>query len=323
MKNFLTAFFIFLIWSFFGLWVYSWVQEKDVAIKGVPEKHVKKVIDNLKNKDDFKNTVQDSVITNSIDKDSTSSKTSALNTLRIINENGEPVFLFSEAISTFKDSIVLIIPDTIQKYTTKIKKYCINKPKQELHVLSFYSPLEGVMDPNIGIQRGNEIKKALLEVGVSSEKIVIKSIIKNVKFTENDTLKNCISFIFKPLNLNRVEEFKSLKKITKNIYPTFSENGILANQELYDLLNEINNLRNQFPDLKIQIIGHTDSIGNPIDNYNVGLKYARQVRWFLIAKGGLNKNQIVATSKGESEAIESNKTKKGRELNRRIEVIIN
>ncbi len=27
MKNFFVAFLVFLVWSFFGLWIYSWLQD--------------------------------------------------------------------------------------------------------------------------------------------------------------------------------------------------------------------------------------------------------------------------------------------------------
>ena len=33
MKNFLTAFSVFIIWSVFGLWIYSWIQPESIAAK--------------------------------------------------------------------------------------------------------------------------------------------------------------------------------------------------------------------------------------------------------------------------------------------------
>ena len=70
-------------------------------------------------------------------------------------------------------------------------------------------------------------------------------------------------------------------------------------------------------------MGHTDNIGNSNDNYATGLKNARQVRWYLVSKGGIDKTKIIASSKGESEPIDSNNSHQGRIANRRIKVIFN
>ncbi|MEM7187727.1 MAG: OmpA family protein, partial [Bacteroidota bacterium] len=63
-----------------------------------------------------------------------------------------------------------------------------------------------------------------------------------------------------------------------------------------------------------------DNIGNANDNYLLGLKYARQVRWYLVTKGKLDPKKVVAISKGESLSIATNRTERGRLLNRRIEI---
>jgi len=55
----------------------------------------------------------------------------------------------------------------------------------------------------------------------------------------------------------------------------------------------------------------------------MGLQYARQVRWYLISKGNFEKSAIKASSKGETEPIDTNNSKRGRNANRRIEIVYN
>ncbi len=177
------------------------------------------------------------------------------------------------------------------------------------------------MNPNIGIKRAFEIEKQLIEVGVEKEKIVVKSIIKDINFDNEGNYNSAIYFSFKDLDLKRIEEIKNSIPETKIVYPKFTNSGISVNNDLKILLSELIVYFSEHPDNVITIVGHTDNIGNGNDNYNVGLKYAQQVRWYLISKGDLKRSQIKAISKGESEPLESNNSKKGRITNRRIEVI--
>ncbi len=183
--------------------------------------------------------------------------------------------------------------------------------------------MENIENPNLGMQRGMKIKEVLVNTGISTKKIIVKSIIKDISFNENLQFSNSLTFSFKPLNLNRVENLKLKIPEAKTVYPKFSNSGILVNDELKKLLSEIKDALKNHPAIEIKIIGHTDNIGNSNDNFATGLKYARQVRWYLVAKGNIDKTKIIASSKGESEPIDSNNSHKGRIANRRIEVIFN
>ena len=75
-------------------------------------------------------------------------------------------------------------------------------------------------------------------------------------------------------------------------------------------------------DRNIEIIGHTDDEGDEGENFRLALSRANQVREALISKGMPAEN-IVATSKGQTQPIAENGTKSGRAQNRRIELLIN
>ena len=118
------------------------------------------------------------------------------------------------------------------------------------------------------------------------------------------------------------ERVKKLRTVPESmiIYPRYNNSGIVANTQLEELVQELSHHVSNNPDLMIEVIGHTDNIGSGIDNYKMGLKYARQVRWYLINKGDFDPNQITASSRGEDEPIESNDSSSGRLANRRIEI---
>jgi outer membrane protein OmpA-like peptidoglycan-associated protein len=74
-------------------------------------------------------------------------------------------------------------------------------------------------------------------------------------------------------------------------------------------------------DLKLHIIGHTDSIGDEETNQLVSLARAEALRNALVVEG-LDSKLVSFEGKGETLPIASNATKNGRLQNRRTEIII-
>lgn len=75
----------------------------------------------------------------------------------------------------------------------------------------------------------------------------------------------------------------------------------------------------QWGDIKVEVSGHTDSVGT--DRYNMGLSLRRAdtVRSYLINKG-IAADRLVAKGYGESQPIATNDTDEGRFQNRRVEL---
>ena len=88
--------------------------------------------------------------------------------------------------------------------------------------------------------------------------------------------------------------------------------------QYYELLRNVKDYAEQ-QDLKLTIIGHTDSKGSDAYNMALGMRRAVAVRDKLL-EFGLNPARILGVeSRGESEPIAQNDTAEGRFENRRIE----
>lgn len=70
---------------------------------------------------------------------------------------------------------------------------------------------------------------------------------------------------------------------------------------------------------RLEIIGHTCSIGTESYNIGLSLRRANAVADFL-TRQGIDRSRMIITGRGESEPVADNRTKEGRHRNRRVEV---
>jgi len=76
-----------------------------------------------------------------------------------------------------------------------------------------------------------------------------------------------------------------------------------------------------YPDLKLEVEGHTDSRGTGDYNISLSQRRAAAVSSYLISQGVSPRN-IVARGFGENQPIATNATPSGRQANRRVEVVV-
>jgi outer membrane protein OmpA-like peptidoglycan-associated protein len=93
----------------------------------------------------------------------------------------------------------------------------------------------------------------------------------------------------------------------------------LPNRYIPELESIVNYLTN-FPEKKIEIIGHTDDIGSENDNYQLSIKRANFVKEYLI-RSGINQSRIRTVGLGKSKPICPNTKEIYRQQNRRVEYV--
>jgi outer membrane protein OmpA-like peptidoglycan-associated protein len=80
----------------------------------------------------------------------------------------------------------------------------------------------------------------------------------------------------------------------------------------------------QAPELagaRLQIEGHTDSVGSDPYNLRLSERRARRVRQYLVQQYRLAPERLLAVGRGEQEPIADNATPEGRQKNRRVELV--
>ena len=86
----------------------------------------------------------------------------------------------------------------------------------------------------------------------------------------------------------------------------------------FQILDQIKDILNRYPDYNITISGHTDNIGSAEKNLILSENRARACYSYLLQQG-VDASRIKYIGYGETQPIADNRYKNGRQLNRRVE----
>jgi OOP family OmpA-OmpF porin len=179
-----------------------------------------------------------------------------------------------------------------------------------------------------------QIQKERLRVWVNENKMYDLP-----KAIPAETILNQLHFYVKSSNSQDEETGYSIGnfKIAKGLPDTrhklveegkFSTTGILFDvnaatikPESTGVLRELADVLTKYTDIKVLIVGHTDSDGNDASNLELSKKRAEAVKQSLIKEHGIEESRLSSDGKGEKEPAGDNKTKAGKAQNRRVEFI--
>lgn len=99
---------------------------------------------------------------------------------------------------------------------------------------------------------------------------------------------------------------------------SFELNSSKLTDSSFPTLNQLVELFNSYPNLIIEIAGHTDNVGDNELNLKLSENRAKSVADYLISEG-VEPKQVQSKGYGETFAIGDNTTEEGREKNRRVE----
>lgn len=100
------------------------------------------------------------------------------------------------------------------------------------------------------------------------------------------------------------------------IYFNHDESEVKA--EFHNYLNKMAMILEGIHDLRIKVIGHTDSDGS--DEYNIALskRRAKAIKAYFLARG-VSEDKLEIDFKGERKPVDSNTTHEGKQRNRRVD----
>ena len=109
------------------------------------------------------------------------------------------------------------------------------------------------------------------------------------------------------------------KLVTYGIY--FDVNSDKVKPESAGTLKDIAAVLNEVPDVKVQIVGHTDADVDDAKNLDLSKRRAASVKAELAKNFGVNADRLVTDGMGETKPVAPNDTPVNKALNRRVEFV--
>jgi outer membrane protein OmpA-like peptidoglycan-associated protein len=127
----------------------------------------------------------------------------------------------------------------------------------------------------------------------------------------------------KHLNQSGVDVTRNGDTIYLNMpgHLTFASGSHKIKPGFHEVLNSLASVLLEYKDTRVNICGHTDSVGKQSYNQALSTIRARRVASYLAAQG-ISSERFTVEGFGETKPTASNKTKSGRTKNRRVEIEI-
>ena len=109
------------------------------------------------------------------------------------------------------------------------------------------------------------------------------------------------------------------KLVTYGIY--FDVNKDIVKPESYGTLKGIADILNEVPDVKVKVVGHTDSDGADAANLDLSKRRSDAVKNELARNFNVNADRLVTDGMGENQPVAPNVTPVNKALNRRVEFV--
>jgi len=175
-------------------------------------------------------------------------------------------------------------------------------------------------------------QKNRLRVYMNEEKVwdVPRAFINDVNYNSvvimrGDSYKPEDRFLFSNIRLAVGAADTRNRLVTEGKYVTrrilFDINSDKIKGESYGVLKDIATVLKENADLKVKIIGHTDSDGDDKSNLDLSKRRAESVKTTLTKEFGIDAARMQTDGKGETEPVDKNTSAEGKANNRRVEFI--
>jgi outer membrane protein OmpA-like peptidoglycan-associated protein len=247
----------------------------------------------------------------------------------VIEENG---FSYSTNDNyNFKVSshnIIMPLSEELTKGVTGLQNHLQTNESNVVNITGYYTSDEenNTAFPNLGLARANNIKNDLASKGISTAQINTMGKLIDDMIAKNGTYWGAASFSIDEESQTANDDLKALyERINADpliLYFNTAEASISLNVVQRQKVADISRYLDKVNGAKANVVGHTDGTGKASTNIRLGQERANFAKEYLI-KNGIASDIIIATSKVQTEPIESNTIEEGKDKNRRTVITLN
>jgi OOP family OmpA-OmpF porin len=117
-------------------------------------------------------------------------------------------------------------------------------------------------------------------------------------------------------------EQKLIEKGRAKLLVEFDFNKAVVKPKYHKEIEKLTDVMKKYPDLNIIVEGHTDNVGSKQYNERLSQKRAEAIKETMAKQFKLDSARIKAIGYGFAKPVASNKTKEGRQQNRRVEAAV-
>jgi outer membrane protein OmpA-like peptidoglycan-associated protein len=234
------------------------------------------------------------------------------------------------------DTVRIIDTVYVQKYdTVQVEVEKAPKPVPTYTITASVAAGQGTISP-IGVNPVKEGSMAIYSFnpadGYSIEQITVNGQNQGAlsQYTFASVMSNqiiTVSFKQDPVTIVEVIEVPAPAPVAIEIPReglvlrgvNFQSGKAILTPSSYDALDKVYSSLREWPEVKLEIQGHTDNVGKPDANLKLSQQRANTVMKYFLEKGVPN-DRLKAVGYGMERPIEDNSTPAGREANRRVEL---
>ncbi|MFH1298061.1 MAG: OmpA family protein [Bacteroidota bacterium] len=221
----------------------------------------------------------------------------------------------------------LVVPHCIKRDLKGLVYYLNENKSRQLVLIGMYDSDENG-NATLGLTRADSLRVFLIGLGADANQISI-SFKQNNELTfdpENTRSYGAMDYNFSSLldcttDLSEDEllDLIARLKTPQQIYYESGSSIMDYTPDMHKYISDLSYYLCKYPDSKISVIGHTDSIGEREMNLQLSIDRANNLKAYLLSKN-ISEEAIELDGKGPDDPIADNDTEEGRAMNRRVEI---
>lgn len=234
-----------------------------------------------------------------------------------VGSAGEKLFLRMDPMLSKVGSANLALTASLESALDSLYGHMNSNSGSFLEIIgNYFDGMDGE-NAQLALERAKALGKILIQKGMDPARLVYSY--DGTSFISlTDSMVNAVSVNILPGEEESESELASLFE-PNNQYFDFGVTNLPVTPEFRSYCGKVIRYLRSHPDASLSVTGHTDNVGSPTRNKEVGLGRAQTVSGVL-AGFGVSSEQMNVSSEGMARPIADNNTEEGRAKNRRVEI---